>query len=57
MYSIGLFYNEDGNTNHLKNPIDPKPVTMQKMATDILGLEYKEIKPKLENRMLKKMIN
>ena len=54
MYSIGLFYTDDGNINHFKNPIDPKNVTMQKMATDILGLEYKEIKPKLKDRNVEK---
>jgi autotransporter strand-loop-strand O-heptosyltransferase len=50
MYSIGLFYNEDGTVNGLKNPIDPKYQTMQKMCTDILGLEYTEIKPKIKER-------
>ena len=50
MYKIGLFYNDDSRINLYKNPIDPKKLTMQKMATDILGLEYKEIKPKLEDR-------
>ena len=54
MYNIGLFYNEDNSINFFKNPIDPKDVTMQQMATDILGLEYKEIKPKLEDRKVKK---
>ena len=54
MYSLGLFYNDDGNINLFKNPIDPKSVTMQKMATDILGLEYKEIKPKLSKRNVEK---
>ena len=54
MYSLGLFYNDEGNTNHFKNPIDPKSVTMQKMATDILGLEYKELKPKLADRKVEK---
>ena len=54
MYSIGLFYTDDGNINHFKNPIDPKNVTMQKMATDILGLEYTEIKPKLKDRNVEK---
>ena len=53
MYSLGLFY-EDGNINFFKNPIDPKSVTMQQMATDILGLEYKEIKPKLKDRNVEK---
>jgi autotransporter strand-loop-strand O-heptosyltransferase len=50
MYCIGLFYNEDSTINVYKNPIDPKAQTMQKMCSDILGLEYKEIKPKLKQR-------
>ncbi len=50
MYSIGLFYGEDGNINGLKNPTDPKSVTLQKMCSDILGLEYKEVKPKIKQR-------
>jgi autotransporter strand-loop-strand O-heptosyltransferase len=54
MYSLGLFYNEDGSINLYKNPSDPKHVTMQKMGSDILGLEYKEIKPKLNKKNLKK---
>jgi autotransporter strand-loop-strand O-heptosyltransferase len=47
MYNVGLFYNEDGSVNELKNPNDFKTQTMQKMGSDILGLEYKEIKPLL----------
>jgi len=54
MYSLGIFYNGDGTINGLKNPSDPKHVTMQKMGSDILGLEYKEIKPKLEKRNVEK---
>jgi len=50
MYCIGLFYNEDDSINLLKNPIDPKVVTLQKMCSDILGLDYKEIKPKLQRK-------
>lgn len=50
MYAIGLFYNEDNTINIYKNPIDPKTQTMQKMCSDILGLPYKEIKPKLKER-------
>lgn len=53
MYSIGLFYNEDGSVNLFKNPKDPKSVTLQKMCSDILGLEYTEIKPKLKERKVK----
>jgi autotransporter strand-loop-strand O-heptosyltransferase len=47
-YSIGLYYNEDSSINLFKNPIDPKKVTLQKICSDILGLPYKEIKPKLK---------
>ncbi len=50
MYCIGLFYNDDDSINLFKNPIDPKTVTLQKMCSDILGLEYKEIKPKLKRK-------
>ncbi len=50
MYVIGLFYNEDNSINYFKNPVDPKSVTLQKMCSDILGLEYKEIKPKIKHR-------
>jgi autotransporter strand-loop-strand O-heptosyltransferase len=50
MHSIGLFYNEDGSVNNLKNPIDPKTQTMQKMCSDILGLDYREVKPKIKKR-------
>ena len=50
MHSIGLFYNEDGTINGLKNPTDPKSVTLQKMCSDILGLDYEEIRPKIKER-------
>ncbi len=50
MYCIGLFYNDDDSINLFKNPIDPKTVTLQKMCSDILGLEYEEIKPKLKRK-------
>jgi autotransporter strand-loop-strand O-heptosyltransferase len=53
MYKIGLFYNENSTVNLYKNPIDPKSVTLQKMCSDILGLSYKEIKPKIKNRNIK----
>jgi autotransporter strand-loop-strand O-heptosyltransferase len=57
MYSIGLFYNEDSSINYLKNPKDPKSVTMQQMASDILGFSKREIKPKLKQRVVKKDYN
>jgi len=50
MYCIGIFYNQDNSINNLRNPSDPKHQTMQKMCSDILGLEFKEIKPKIKKR-------
>jgi autotransporter strand-loop-strand O-heptosyltransferase len=47
MYKIGLYYYEDGSVDYYKNPIHPITVPLQKIASDILGLEYKEIRPKL----------
>jgi len=50
MYCVGLFYNDDSSINNLKNPIDPKTQTMQKMCSDILGLDYIEVRPKIKER-------
>jgi len=47
-YRIGWFYNEDGSVNYNMTPNDYKKQPLQKTATDILGLEYNEIKPKLK---------
>ena len=44
MYRIGWFHNGD-NIDREKNPRDFKLGPLQRTATDILGLEYKEIKP------------
>jgi len=50
MYTLGLFYNEDGSLNMFMHPNNPREQPMQKMASDILGLEYKEVRPKLRTR-------
>jgi autotransporter strand-loop-strand O-heptosyltransferase len=52
MYCVGLFYNENGSVNLFKNPKDPKSVTMQRMASDILGLDFEEIRPKVKKRTI-----
>jgi autotransporter strand-loop-strand O-heptosyltransferase len=44
MYRIGWFHNGD-NIDREKNPRDFKLGPLQRTATDILGLEYKEVKP------------
>lgn len=41
MYSVGWFY--DSN----KEPVEPNTIPLQKTATNILGLDYKEIKPRI----------
>lgn len=53
-YNIGWFYKEEGGFDYHRNPIDPKTIPMQQTATDILGLDYKEIKPKLRLPKVKK---
>jgi autotransporter strand-loop-strand O-heptosyltransferase len=45
MYTIGWFYNEDGTIDYNKNPKDFKHIPLQQTASDILGLEYKELRP------------
>lgn len=46
MYNIGWFYSGD-QVDFYRNPTDFKKQPMQKTATDVLGLEYEEIKPRL----------
>ena len=54
MYTIGLYYNEDSSVNYLKNPNNFLDQPLQKMASDILGLKYKEVKPKIRKNKVKK---
>lgn len=54
MYSLGLFYNDNNEYNVLKHPANFLNQPMQKMATDILGIDFKEVKPKLSPKKIKK---
>ena len=54
MYQIGWFYKDDNKFNGFKNPIEFKNQEMQKTASDILGLDFKEVKPKLAKPMVAK---
>ena len=47
MYSIGWHYTEDRVYNDTKIPIDFKKYPLGQTSTSILGLDYKEIKPKI----------
>lgn len=42
VYRLGWFYNTD------QNPNDVRLIPLQKTSSDILGLEFKEIKPKID---------
>lgn len=48
MYTIGLFYDKDGKVDYNKHPQNPISGPLQKVASDILGLDYVEIKPKIK---------
>jgi autotransporter strand-loop-strand O-heptosyltransferase len=47
-YRLGLFV-DNGVYNIHKNKSLPNTIPLQKVATEILGLEYKEIKPKIKD--------
>lgn len=49
MYIIGLFYDEKNNVDLFKNPTNPTSIPLQRVASDILGLEYKEIRPRIQS--------
>ena len=57
-YQLGWFYNENGEFDSNKHPFDFKKQPLQKTATDILGLDYVEIRPelKLQNKPKKKKV-
>ena len=46
-YRLGWFYDQNGNFDVNKHPRDFKKLPLQNTATDILGLDYTEIRPKL----------
>jgi len=46
MYRLGWFY-DDENVNFTMNPRDFRTLPLQQTASDILGLEYNEVRPKL----------
>jgi len=48
MYEIGWYYDDNDNLDRFKQPYDPKQFPLQQTATNILGLEYKEVIPKID---------
>ena len=47
LYRLGLFYNDKREIDYSRHETDPKKEPLMKVASDILGLTYKELKPKL----------
>jgi len=57
MYEVGWFYkDETDKLDGFKQPFDPKSYTLQQTATNILGLDYKEIIPKMDYKIKKRPI-
>jgi autotransporter strand-loop-strand O-heptosyltransferase len=54
MYLIGWFYGEDGEFSQNRNPIDFKKIQLGKAASDILGLDFKYVKAKLNKNSIEK---
>ena len=54
-YRLGWFYDDNGNFDKNKHPNDFKQMPLQKTATDILGLDYEEVRPKLKQPEVEKM--
>jgi autotransporter strand-loop-strand O-heptosyltransferase len=50
MYTIGYFYNAN------KEPILPNTIPLQKQACNILGLQYKELKPRIYHKAKKDLV-
>ena len=47
MYNVGWFHNKDNSIDYNKNVYDFKKDPLQKTSSDILGLTYSEIKPRI----------
>lgn len=48
MYTLGMFYKADETFDGDKHPTDPMSEGLQKMAWDILGMEYREVRPRMK---------
>jgi len=48
-YRIGIFKTDKNEVDFNFHPSDPKKLPLMKVASDILGLDYSEIRPKLPN--------
>ncbi len=56
MFNIGWYYFEDGTMDLSKVPTDFRMIPLQQTASDVLGLDYKEVLPKLDKSKVKRQI-
>jgi autotransporter strand-loop-strand O-heptosyltransferase len=58
LYRLGIFYDDKRNVDYTKHITDPKKEPLLKVASDILGLSYEELRPKLPKlgKKKKKMV-
>lgn len=52
MYQIGLFYNSDGTVDMHKHPNNPTEIPLQQIASNILGLSHREIRPRIKQPVM-----
>jgi autotransporter strand-loop-strand O-heptosyltransferase len=58
LYRIGMFYKTENNirgVDYTSHPTDPKKEPLLKIASDILGLTYEELRPKLKKQSKRKV--
>lgn len=56
MFNIGWYYFENGEIDYAKIPNNFRMMPLQKTASDVLGLEYKEVLPILDKSRIKRQI-
>jgi len=54
MYTVGWFYFADGKMDLNKNVSDFRCIPLQQTSSDILGLKFKEVIPKLKKSLISK---
>jgi autotransporter strand-loop-strand O-heptosyltransferase len=48
LYRVGIFYNQNNDIDYNMHPNNPTEIPLQKVCSDILGLPFTEIKPRIE---------
>lgn len=52
LYRVGWFYKEDGSVDFDRHPNVPFKIPLIQTVTDILGLEYAEMPPKIKSELI-----